>query len=228
MTLVNSKTAWDEMKVIKSCKYCNFINNAGSDLHNTIIAETDSFIVVPTLGSLVPGWQLVIPKEHCLNALQLNFDKKEELNNLLQHRIELTKNIFKQQVLIFEHGAISDNTAIGCGIDHAHIHIVPFEMDILNEIKQKEPTFRKLDIKSIYDFYLHKNKEQGKPYWVFSSDQNAVYYTDEMQESSQFFRKIIAKHCGMSERFDYKKFKFEINTVKTLELFSVNNTKNVS
>lgn len=206
------------MQSHNNCKYCNFIKNQSTELYNKILVETDNFIVTPSLGSLIPGWQLVIPKKHYLNVSQIGAEEKAELLNLLEQQINITSSSFKKEVAIFEHGAVNNGSLVGCGIDHAHIHIVPLDFNIGLAAKNIENTFAPtLKHTSILDFYRNNENLNQKPYWVCATNYQNIYYTEEMSEASQFFRRVIADKLSIGDKFDYKKHSFNENIAKTVD-----------
>ena len=52
-------------------------------LWNTEVEQTESFAVLPSLGSLVPGWVLVIPRRPLINLSSLAENEKAELEHFL-------------------------------------------------------------------------------------------------------------------------------------------------
>lgn len=202
-----------------SCKYCNFIQGNSSLVYDKIIDETENFVVVPTLGSLLPGWQLICPKKHYLNTTMLTRDEKLEFNKLLAERVEATIDLYQKKVVIFEHGAVVNNSLVGCGIDHAHVHVVPVDFDLLEAVRLDEKSFSSIQTNNIFDFYLN-NTIEDKPYWVCSVLGEETLFTSDMKVTSQFFRKVIAKELNKERYFDYKKFSYVENAVKTVADFS--------
>ena len=51
-----------------SCVFCNIDK---SKLENTIIDESDSFVVLPTIGALVDGYLMIISKRHINSMAEL-------------------------------------------------------------------------------------------------------------------------------------------------------------
>jgi len=71
-----------------------------------------------------------MPKRHfiCMGALPPSFaaelmEMKYILCSILQE--------YYGQISVFEHGPSRSNLGIGCGVDHAHLHIVPLAFDLL-------------------------------------------------------------------------------------------------
>ena len=71
------------MKNIFRSKFIN--QNYGETPYpwDTIIMESPNFYAIPSVGSLVPGWLLIVPKESviCMGALEEN--KLKELDIFL-------------------------------------------------------------------------------------------------------------------------------------------------
>lgn len=193
------------MMTKENCKYCNLIRGASNFSYDAILHETESFIVIPSKGALVRGWQLVVPKRHVLNALQLSSDEKKELVSLVQERAYLAQTTYGKEIAIFEHGAISENSLVGCGIDHAHIHIVPINQKIKENFTAECNTeFEKLDFASIYNFYENYKNEENKHYWIYALENQPPFFSNKMTEKSQFFRRVIADAIGKNNEYDYK------------------------
>ena len=201
----------------EQCKYCNVITKGSTEVFDTIIEETQNFIVMPSLGSLVEGWLLITPKNHVLNSTQLNVNERLELNDLITKYSNASVNLFEKSVTVFEHGAVYQDSIIGCGIDHAHVHIVPINFDMEAEVKNSESTFFELsDNINIIDFYNNYSEKDNKPYWIFSVNNGPVQFTNTMKHTSQFFRKVIAKAIDSPESYDYKKSTSNKNVISTL------------
>jgi hypothetical protein len=58
----------EHIPLVSSCRFCPpaFSSYGRGQIENTVLFETDEFVVVPSLGSLVEGWLLIVSKEHYL------------------------------------------------------------------------------------------------------------------------------------------------------------------
>src|SRR5689334_5777564 len=55
------------------CRFCvDNVSISAVDPWDRPLLSTDNFYVVPSLGSLVEGWLLVIPKDHVISAAALD------------------------------------------------------------------------------------------------------------------------------------------------------------
>jgi diadenosine tetraphosphate (Ap4A) HIT family hydrolase len=107
----------------------NLISAHPSEVWNKPLLESDHFVVLPSLGSLVPGWVLVIPKQHylCIGALPQSLFP--EFQRVKKEIVKLIASQFGDPCL-FEHGPSSPGLKVGCSVDHAHLHVVPFSGDL--------------------------------------------------------------------------------------------------
>src|SRR3954469_4672155 len=97
--------------------------SATRDLWDTPIFESKSFIAVPSVGALVPGWLLVVPRLEILSFVQLSRALFPEFEEFVA---EVAKTLEPNYgpVSLFEHGASKKTSAVGCGVDYAHLHLV--------------------------------------------------------------------------------------------------------
>src|SRR5579862_8951840 len=84
--------------------------------------ESPNFVAVPSLGALVEGWLLLIPKCHVLSLGSLPDSTHEELNEFKEFLYAALIQCYGS-ASAFEHGPIIEKSAVGCGVDHAHLHI---------------------------------------------------------------------------------------------------------
>ncbi|WP_337879229.1 HIT domain-containing protein [Rheinheimera sp.] len=205
------------------CIFCDLSLKSSNNPWDQVLDETDSYSVYPTKGALLPGWQLVVPKKHVLNSSLLTEQEIFELEALIQKRAEFAHTIYGKGVVIFEHGPNIPNCKIGCGVDHAHIHIVPVPFDFEDAVIRCEYGDRfKLESYSISEFLKSKKNEGNHPYWFFTVfGSRNLYHSKTIPNVSQLFRKIIATRINMPDLYDYKKHLFLENIEKTIYDFGI-------
>jgi len=75
-----------------------------AEMWDSVLVESEYFIALPSLGSLVPGWTLVVPKRQALCLAEMSPIERSELRTfVLEIRHVLAK--VGHQVFEFEHGA---------------------------------------------------------------------------------------------------------------------------
>lgn len=173
------------------CPFCKEME----DEHNSIIgkgrviAETDNFIVFPTTGGFVKNYQLIVPKEHinCFGELSLN--QLKELKGLILWQKDINEKYFNMKSSMFEHGALYLNNESGKSIVHAHLHIFPNNISLLESISEYN-----FDTKIINDISdLKQICHQYATYLFYGDIDNKNYIMTHQGIPSQFLRKVLAE-----------------------------------
>ena len=155
-----------------------------------IIAETDLFAMFPTISPLCKGHVLIAPKRHVQGLLQLEKYELLELINFVSH-IESTIRPAFDSVIIFEHG-VGEEQKGGCGVDHAHLHMLPMsssEAGLVEATIQKEYELRPVtDIRNVAS-----QMPRNSSYMFFGTGINSVRWTQTENIPSQYMRKVIAE-----------------------------------
>jgi diadenosine tetraphosphate (Ap4A) HIT family hydrolase len=110
-----------------ACALCVAVAEAarGADaqLQNTKLLETSQFIVLPSVGPLVPGHVMVVSKAHCESLASMGAEAIREYESL-SVRLRSAPLLQNGDPLEAEHGSTADDKAGACVI-HTHVHWVP-------------------------------------------------------------------------------------------------------
>ena len=182
--------------------------------YDNAILETKHFVVLPSLGSLVAGWLLVVPKTPLGRIVDLNREFRQEFEALVSQSIDKVEREFGCAFL-FEHGG-NKGSKVSCGVDQAHLHIVPLEFNLLRLAEQSTqgPRITKDEFVLPYDI-CGRNE-----YW-YVSDKKRTLAIAATEPKSQWFRKLIAHETGQSQKWDYKEHPFYDQIDKTLKVMGV-------
>src|SRR5665647_346197 len=185
------------------------------EYYNSPLFETENFKVVPSLGAMIEGWLLIIPKEHFLSFAYIESDQFEEFEALQTEVVRIIKDIYKTNVCVFENGAINCKSLVGCDVDYAHMHYVPLNVDIKREISQY--CNYSLKWKKIFKISELKQFLFLKSPYLYIQDNNGDNFVAGIDSPvSQFVRQLIANKLGFPEKFDWKKYPFEDKIVNTI------------
>lgn len=180
--------------------------------HDLPIWETKNFVVLPSLGSLVPGWLLVVPKTPVCRIADIDPTTRNEFEELVSKVKRAVEGRYDDAYL-FEHGGFS-GSPISCGVDQAHLHIAPLPFDLLeaarHTLEGEDQWTLSNQNKMPYDFC------GDEEYWYVSSAKRSLY-EKVVSPESQRFRKLIAFHLGCAEMWDYKKHHCLENIQETVE-----------
>lgn len=206
-----------ELKV--SGRFANVLDRGNAKAsHDTIVYEDKLCVVAPTLGSIVPNWFLIIPRDYHINFK--SFQESEGCNP--QDLIDVVMEKLGSQhaeALWFEHGASVAGSSLGCGVDHAHIHL------LINSPISADEMIEAAELKTAQEWkragatQAYEHVDAFDPYLIAGSAENAAVAQAPSNLPSQFFRKIIAEKVGLSDQWDYKKFPHSLNINKTLAAF---------
>jgi diadenosine tetraphosphate (Ap4A) HIT family hydrolase len=194
-----------KMNIINECRFCEILSeNYTYGEVDVPFAVNDEFMALASIGALVEGWSLVIPKTHkmSMKSFYSNPGLIDFVNNISS---KLTTRYGR--IIAFEHGANREGSITACGTDHAHLHLVPFEESLLPELEQTSLSWVKCRPSEISSF-ARQNE------YLFYCDiinhlswEEQTGYLHVLQfPISQFFRKLIAERKGKTEVSNYKYF----------------------
>ncbi len=185
------------------CMAKNFFENKD---YNTPVFETNNFVVVPSLGSLMEGWLLIVPKTYYLNFSQLSAELIAEVKVIIQHLQARFLPLFvNDRYVLFEHGPADLLSKAGCGVDYAHLHWVPCDFDLLKgATKFLGLDFAWQEIEGLSD--VAKKAKLSQDYLYLQDQEGRHFLTSQPIVPSQTFRQVIAHYLNQPERFDWKSY----------------------
>lgn len=166
-----------------------------------IIARTDRFVALPTLGQLFTGSLLLLPVDHVETCALLTADARQELLELAA-KMTLQVREFGEPI-IFEHGA-TERTGGSCGIYHAHLHIVPLPKTTQAVELFPEHQSQVQNMQNAWEA-LQRTHE----YLLMTAAGQTLYSDLDGQAHrypSQFFRRRIVEHFGLETPWDWRAY----------------------
>jgi diadenosine tetraphosphate (Ap4A) HIT family hydrolase len=170
------------------------------------IAESDHFFALPSVGSFVPGWTLVCPKEHHLNLAGLY--GTAEFVEFSSRVASAISHAYGDTVVVFEHGCRRAGSLTGCGTDHAHLHLVPFQGSL-------EAAVRQFDAASqwVAGRAQDVNRLLGDREYLLMADslpdlRAAALFRAVEAPQSQYFRLALATALGLRSMANYRAYPF--------------------
>lgn len=186
---------------------------------NECLLETDHFVVLPSLGALVEGWLLIVPKEHCISMGALPVEWRQEADDLTEQVRNLLHEQYNLPILMFEHGPSAIQHGTGCGVDHAHLHAVPLDCDILSFLEPFVPSsleWLPADWEERSQAY-----RTGQDYLYFKQEGSVGQVAVLADFGSQVFRKAIASYLGVLNEFNWRENPQLAIVNRTIEVFNV-------
>lgn len=201
------------------CDFCNefsgglensFTARYHSELRSRIVVRTQNFNVLPSLGQIVEGYLLIVPVQHYTALADLPTQLVPELSRLCG-RVRRALSSTYGPCLLFEHGVRAGQSG-GCGIDHAHLHAVPFACarEPIEELKHRH-SFK--FIGGISEINDEVPPSSSYLYYENLSGQPCVFDVDFMP--SQYVRKLLAESMGI-DLWDWREYGSEQALVSSL------------
>jgi ATP adenylyltransferase len=202
---------------MKSCRLC--FEDSKQDTFakwNEPLFESPNFIVLPSLGALVEGWLLIAPKKHfiCMGALPDSLI--EEMNGIKRILCSALQGYYGQ-VCAFEHGPSRPSCEVGCGVDHAHLHVVPVSFDLATAagaFLPEDAIWAKANLDSCRSAF-----GRGENYLYLEQPIGEGRIIIHQQLGSQLFRRAIAKQVGVLDKFNWREYPQFLNVSSTIEKF---------
>lgn len=185
-----------------TCRFCALLAGK-NDTFDSVWLRGEHFQAMVSIGALIPGWTLLVPRDHATNMSDA-YERSEfwEFAGAAAETVESTYG----QVTLFEHGPSHSASLTGCGVDHAHTHLVPLRFSLEALARLEEPELRWEDCR-VDEVRARAN---GCEYLYVASDFNGSSTQGSIarleQPTSQFFRKLIARQTGLAASWDYKLF----------------------
>jgi ATP adenylyltransferase len=162
----------------------------------------EGFEVWLSLGAFIEGWLLLIPKDHQLNIARLPARSMPQLVELCE-RVQVAVERLYGPVVMFEHGPAQTETLVGCGVDHAHLHMVPFAGSLRQAIDLVISTTLTWSELSGLPALLSSGIEE--PY-VYIDDADGVFVATGARIGSQLVRRALANSVGCPGQYDWARF----------------------
>lgn len=213
------------------CEFCDELNHPSCsrfarvyapNVEHRIVARRGDLVAMPTIGQLFPGSLLVLPTAHVETMALL---PEGTLSDLVLLLADLESVISRHgQVITFEHGARCE-TRGGCGIYHAHLHLVPVpghvstddllpaESDVL--VPEHAPSL----------FAALESLRTSSEYLLLQDCEHQVRFLDLSASSgprypSQHFRRALVDLFKLERPWDWRMYEEpEPSLLETLAMF---------
>lgn len=192
------------------CVFCDRNKFAES-----IITENDDWYVIATLGQIIGGYVLIIPKKHvpCLGALvSASPGLGPQLTSFIKIREEVGRALSQEyygfmspcRITAFEHGVV------GQTIKHAHLHLLPAEMDLTSRIHADFPAARFEEVDYMAQLQeLYQQRQWPYLFWTAPSGRSMICW--DPPTPPEYLRLATAELLGYPERGSWRKMDPELD-----------------
>ena len=183
-----------------NCAMCASVASPVAEWDRPVF-NSPNFVVVPSLGALIEGWLLIVPRTHAISMGGLSSECANEMSDLKDLVWDVLESIYGC-VVGFEHGPSAPGAAIGCGVDHAHFHLVPMRFDLVRAAAAYVPpdtVWSRADWNRCRSAY-----KAGIDYLYVEQRRSMGQIAVGRQFGSQVLRKAIADALGKPDQFNWR------------------------
>lgn len=187
----------------QECPYCSNIPHVGNNpslisksLFDIVLDDDKDVVLTPALGMFVPGYLLLITKNHIPSFAYLSLSQLTNISRYLDELTNILATIFGDYI-VFEHGASENMSQMwgGCVV-HAHLHLLPIGQSA------KQSIISKLVWESLNSFE-EITKAKGNTYALMSN--NGSYLLNETPKlPSQWIRRESVSLLNINKEWDWQ------------------------
>lgn len=202
------------------CRFCNIINK-NTKIYEEIdkpIMVGEKYFSLVSIGAFVKGWTLIVSREHRYNLCE-DYLCQDFFGYLQEHVARVRKKLnWNSRIIVFEHGANSCDSETACGTSHAHLHVLPLEQSILEDITREKSWIK-------CKWGMVKDVVGEKEYLLYCEEidkgmEAEVYIHIVATPESQYFRRVICNKLQLESSYSYKedaRFEESMQTYRILE-----------
>jgi hypothetical protein len=167
---------------------------------------------------------LLVPKGHFISMGALPDTMFAELDAFKSFLCSMLTECYGS-VATFEHGPSRERRSVGCGVDHAHLHLVPVSFDLASLTSPLLPTGARWRPAGIQE--CRNSHRLGEDYlYVEQPVSSGQIVTGEL--GSQVFRRVIASRIGHPKEYNWREHPHVERVMATINRIRAWQTSSVS
>lgn len=180
------------------------------------ILRTDRLVAVPSAGALVAGWTLIVPRRPMLNLASATAEERRAIEFAA---CQIASRLAQpgEEIWFFEHGNRDAGGVMGCGVDQAHLHIVPLGFDLSGAIARRTGDDIAWTITAESDTPLDSLPNTGEYIAFWNMADLRLNIGMVRCPVSQWVRRVIADELGIGAEWDYRSHPQEVRVQQTLQ-----------
>ena len=202
---------------MSNCPFCRELQSGKlpdfieADIASRILHETERFVVMADISPLVPGHVMIVPKAHILCYGAVEDTQRGEFSGLVNAVRTILAEHYGPSVIL-EHGT-SSLEPVADHVTHAHLHIVPVDIDIRDSLVNYNTT----TIARLSD--LSRWAVRDEAYIYFESCAGDRVVADRIVDIKRLFiRSEIARCIGLPDPlWDWRRHILNDNLRATVE-----------
>lgn len=158
--------------------------------------ESLYFYIFPSVGSLISGHLLIVPKRHYTAFSMATKDEIAELELVISDLQAIYKSVLNSaSIFYFEHGILDVGRSLIKCVDHAHLHILPVAIEA-SCLDFKDTRFLSVsDLPGI---------ETSTPDYIFFGDPNKSCISFDQDKHAQYLRKAVHEQLKLQNHWNWR------------------------
>jgi hypothetical protein len=193
------------------------------NVRNAVFSDTDSYVVIPSVGPLVAGHSLIVTRRHSSCVLgSLEASTARSLTRTLSNFIARirTASGLEEEFLCFEHGltVACDDSSL-CSTSHGHLHVLPATRTVNTKaLASVEGECFRVGALLPLGHYVRQYRQYLAVFCVTRELRiGMVKLQDAAGLPSQYMRMVIANAVGRSD-WDWKRYPNKELLAQTIQL----------
>ncbi len=194
-----------------NCIFCN-------DKNFHTLLSTENFNLSLDNFPIIPGHILLVSKFHFGCMRDLSNDLLHELTEL-KNKITSSFHLNNLQCIFYEHGRSGNCSFEKAKCEHFHLHCLPIDLDITDELKQFNKAIRISQTQtSLFDLKKHY-MEYGN--YLYFQNKEGYFYpeNDKYDTPPHFLRTLICGKLGHFNRSNWKLYSKNSIFLESIEFF---------
>lgn len=211
-----------EMKLInlhgENRRFDALLSGSSRAAYDRPLLDRGEWLVAPTLGAITSGWLLALPRRQVLSFRDSTLNGGPLPLSVVDD-VRTHLGLKPEEIIWFEHGPASAGTVVGCGLDHAHIHILLRPSFSVEDFFDRARSATELNWRGSSAVDCYAQLAPTRSYFAAGSGDRAICASDVEPAGSQFFRRVVADLVGVEASWDYRRFAHLPQVEETIAMF---------
>lgn len=179
----------DVLEGVADVPFRRLFNEA--EARSEILLETATCAVVADVAPLTEGHVLIVAKSHVPSLASMSDGERRDVEAVRQEVSRILQRATGIQCVAFEHGLCDPAIRSSCGIDHAHLHVLPLGVDLMVALASKWSWTHVAGLEDV-----PPATSVAGEYLLYIDQKGVCSYAELTEASSQVFRRTVAEQLG--------------------------------
>ncbi|MEU5552847.1 HIT domain-containing protein [Micromonospora sp. NPDC047793] len=170
----------------------------GSGSPGDVLKIGTYFSTLADTAPIVEGHLLIVSNPHIPSFAATAPPMRTELWEMKKRMVTWLAEVYQRPTLL-EHGAASFARNAGSCVDHAHLHLVPAQLDLLPQLAADYPNLNRFDSHA-----AALDAMRGHPYLYFEDVDGRCFATVAARCPTQYLRRLSTEAARNPDRWNWR------------------------